>query len=278
MLASPMAAASSQLLSFTMSSKTSSSSTFFLLIRYPSSTKVISTRSAICGSHVSLYLVVLTLPARFSSPVRAVTSPAASLVTVRMMQLPQSISVTSSLGWSSVASAWSSHTWLHMVVALLPAGACFLCRGTTVTSKPAGPLVSVSPTLPLLITHVWRGHTGSIAFLLMFQILSHSMLLAFLLAPWLRMNSLRASTCMPRRMMPCTVGKRGSRQLGTRPVSTNHCSLRFDSTVFTRFSREYSQMCTLRTPITFCTHWNCASRSAYSLVRSACVTPSIAST
>mmetsp|Transcript_18117 Transcript_18117/g.39631 ORF Transcript_18117/g.39631 Transcript_18117/m.39631 type:complete len:232 (-) Transcript_18117:166-861(-) len=231
MLASPSAVASTQLLSFTSCSKTSSSSTFFLLMRYPSSTSVTSTRSGICGSHVSLYLVVLTLPARCSSPVSAVTAPLASLVMVRMMQLPQSINVTSSFSVSSVASAWSRSRLLHMVVALEPAAGCFLWRGTITTSGEAGPLVSVSGTRPAAITAVCRGHTGSITFLLMFQILSHSMLLAFLLAPWLRMNSRSASTCMPRRMMPCTVGKRGSLHDGTRPVSTNHWSLRLESTV-----------------------------------------------
>ena len=34
--------------------------------------------------------------------------------------------------------------------------------------------------------------------------------MTFLEAPWLRMNSLRAPSCRPRRNMPCTVGMRGS--------------------------------------------------------------------
>ena len=42
----------------------------------------------------------------------------------------------------------------------------------------------------------------------------------------------------PRLTTPCTVGKRGSFQSGTLPLSTNHCSLRFDSTVFTKLSLE----------------------------------------
>jgi len=146
------------------------------------------------------------------------------------------------------------------------------------TSGVAGPLVSVSNTLPSVCTAVCRAATGSITFLLMDQSLSHSMRLTFLDAPCSRMNSLSASTRMPRRMMPCTVGKRGSFQSVTLPVSTHHCSLRLERHVLTKFMRLYSQMCTLRTPMIFCTHWNCASRSAYSDVRSACVTPSAAST
>ena len=40
-------------------------------------------------------------------------------------------------------------------------------------------------------------------FLFMVQILSHSCTVTFLEAPWDRMKSLRADTCMPRRMTPC---------------------------------------------------------------------------
>ena len=39
-------------------------------------------------------------------------------------------------------------------------------------------------------------------FLFMVHILSHSCTVTFLEAPWDRMNSLRACTCMPRRMTP----------------------------------------------------------------------------
>lgn len=58
----------------------------------------------------------------------------------------------------------------------------------------------------------------------------------FFEAPCEMMNSFSASTFSPRRSMPCTVGMRGSSQPSTRPVSTNHVSLRFDSTVLTKLS------------------------------------------
>lgn len=73
--------------------------------------------------------------------------------------------------------------------------------------------------------------------MLMAQILSHSWYVTFLLAPWLRMNSFRASSCRPRRSMPCTVGMRGSVQSSTMPWLTNQVSLRLDSTVYTKESR-----------------------------------------
>lgn len=37
--------------------------------------------------------------------------------------------------------------------------------------------------------------------------------------------------------LPLTVGNRGSVQPSTRPVSTNHCSFRFDITARTKFIR-----------------------------------------
>ncbi len=41
-------------------------------------------------------------------------------------------------------------------------------------------------------------------FLFMVQILSHSCTVTFLEAPWDRMNSLKADTCIPRLITPCT--------------------------------------------------------------------------
>ena len=48
-------------------------------------------------------------------------------------------------------------------------------------------------------------------FLFIAQSLVHSMRLTFC-SPCEIINSLSASTCMPRRTTPCTVGKRGSFQ------------------------------------------------------------------
>jgi hypothetical protein len=63
------------------------------------------------------------------------------------------------------------------------------------------------------------------------------MVLLLMLNPCPRMNSLSAWTVIPRRRMPWMVGKRGSFHPSTRLLSTNHCNLRFDNTVYTKFRR-----------------------------------------
>ena len=68
-----------------------------------------------------------------------------------------------------------------------------------------------------------------------------------LLAPWEMMNSRSAEICMPRRSTPRMVGKRGSSQLSTRFVSTNHCSLRLLSTVYIRFKRLFASQRVIQT-------------------------------
>ena len=84
----------------------------------------------------------------------------------------------------------------------------------------------------------------------------------------------RASIETPRRTTPWIVGKRGSCQPSTRPSSTNHASLRFDMTVCTKLTRANAWMCTGRSFSAACSHLYWSSRSLYSVVRSACVTPS----
>ena len=77
-----------------------------------------------------------------------------------------------------------------------------------------------------------------------------------------------------------TVGKRGSSHPSTRPWSTNHCSLRFDSTAFTKLrrlylskvlhfistgssGRAYSCISTWRMPSARWIQWYCSLRSWY---------------
>ena len=71
---------------------------------------------------------------------------------------------------------------------------------------------------------------GSITFLFMAQILSHSMKTTDLDEPWAKINCLRASMVRPRRRTPRTVGNLGSSQPSTLLLSTNQVSLRFDIT------------------------------------------------
>ena len=52
------------------------------------------------------------------------------------------------------------------------------------TSSSDGPLLRVTSTLPSASTAVWRGQTGSMFFLLIVQILSHSWYVQFRDAPW----------------------------------------------------------------------------------------------
>mmetsp|Transcript_42977 Transcript_42977/g.129012 ORF Transcript_42977/g.129012 Transcript_42977/m.129012 type:complete len:242 (+) Transcript_42977:479-1204(+) len=232
MLASPSAVRSQRVCGLTWSSNASSSSSFFFVIRWSNSDSCSSTSSSICASQCSLTRVFLKSPARCSVASTDVAAPVAlSRCTLLMIALPQSISVTSSPSFTSSASAWSIQICDDRIWLFLPAGGCFLWRGTVTTSSASGPPASVTETLPSHSTAVWRGHTGSMSFLFIVQILSHSWYVTFFDAPCERMNSLSTSILRPRRMMPCTVGMRGSSQPDTRLVSTNHVSLRLDRTV-----------------------------------------------
>mmetsp|Transcript_5338 Transcript_5338/g.15245 ORF Transcript_5338/g.15245 Transcript_5338/m.15245 type:complete len:267 (+) Transcript_5338:86-886(+) len=112
---------------------------------------------------------------------------------------------------------------------------------------PSGPTTLIGMLLSRA-TAMKRGATGSMYFLLKFQNLSHSSSTAFLEPPCATIKSSSALSCMPRRRMPLTVGKRGSSQPGTRLVSTNHLSLRLDMSVYTKLRREKSWISTGRRP------------------------------
>ena len=64
----------------TQSSKLSSSSSFFLVMRCPKSTRVRGTRSGMQGSQVSFHLVAFTLPCRFRCPSRDSTASPSRLM------------------------------------------------------------------------------------------------------------------------------------------------------------------------------------------------------
>mmetsp|Transcript_12407 Transcript_12407/g.38292 ORF Transcript_12407/g.38292 Transcript_12407/m.38292 type:complete len:215 (+) Transcript_12407:407-1051(+) len=203
--------------------------------------------------------------------------PDASFSIVRTKALPRSMKVTSCPSLMTRASSASMSMFGLTTVALTPAPSNFLCLGTVLTSNCGAPAMvtftQVSPS-----TAVWRGQTGSMMRLLMCHSFSHSIRLTFLLAPCSRMNSRSPCTVRPRRTMPCTVGKRGSYQPSTCLLSTNHCSLRLDMSVYIMFSREKSHISTLRTPCASSIQLYSALRSWYSDERSACVTPSRLST
>mmetsp|Transcript_10978 Transcript_10978/g.27748 ORF Transcript_10978/g.27748 Transcript_10978/m.27748 type:complete len:256 (+) Transcript_10978:347-1114(+) len=244
------------------------------------------------GSQVSLSLVDFTLPSGFKRPESSVTTvfplalalPASAAAMPSTTQLPQSMSVISSPCATRFASASSRKTVRVMVVAFLPTAGFFLCLGRTTTSGSCGPLLSCRRARPpARDTATCLGQTGSTSFLFIVQSLSHSWKVVLRDAPWRRMNSRRAGTVSPRRSRPCTVGNRASSQPETLPVSTNHWSLRFDISVFTKLRRENSQMLTCGSDgSTSCwslrIQWYWASRSRYSVVRSAWVTPSCEST
>eukprot|EP01139_Manchomonas_bermudensis_P025733 Amastigsp_a846478_57.p4 type:complete len:124 gc:universal Amastigsp_a846478_57:915-544(-) len=115
-------------------------------------------------------------------------------------------------------------------------------------------------------------------FLLMFQILPQSWRLPFWDAPWSAMNSHSASTVRPRRMMPCTVGNRGSFQPSTMPSSTNHASFRLLKHVYEKLSREKSCTSGSRISRSSIMRAYCSLRRRYSFDRSGCVMFSIEST
>ena len=125
---------------------------------------------------------------------------------------------------------------------------------------------------------MYLGLVSSSTFLFSLQNLSHSIVMTLRDAPWLMMKLFSASTFMPLRTQPCMVGKRGSNQPSTKPCSTNHVSLRFDSTVCTKFIFPKERMWTGRSRMACWIQWYCSSRSLYSVVRSAWVTPSMEST
>jgi hypothetical protein len=79
--------------------------------------------------------------------------------------------------------------------------------------------------------------------------------------------------CVPR-----TVGNLGSSQPVTIPWSTNHCNFLLLNTVLTKFNRLNPITLTDLIDKAFNIHAYCASRSLYSKVRNACVTPSRQST
>mmetsp|Transcript_1284 Transcript_1284/g.3681 ORF Transcript_1284/g.3681 Transcript_1284/m.3681 type:complete len:248 (+) Transcript_1284:295-1038(+) len=237
MLGSPWAVNSNFVCGFTRSSKLSSSSGLALVMSCANSSSCRSTSSPMSASHVSFSLVFLKSPCGLSSPSSAVTTPFAPLLIFLMKQLPQSMRVTSSPSETAWASTCSISTLDILTVAFCPAAGHFLCRGTIITSGSAGTFVSCRQTRPSVAMAVCRGQTGSMMRLLMDQILSHSCRVTFLEAPWDTMNSCRAGTVIPLRMMPCTVGKRGSFHPSTRPVSTNQVSFRLDRTVYWKLRR-----------------------------------------
>lgn len=97
-----------------------------------------------------------------------------------------------------------------------------------------------------LIT-VYLGHKGSIIFLLVDQILSHSIKTSVLEAPYANIKSVKLSTLKPLLIIPLTVGILGSSHPSTLSVYTNHTKFLFDKTTFVKFNLENSKMLTFLT-------------------------------
>jgi len=205
------------------------------------------------------------------SPLRASTSTARTtpyrLVTLVTRTLPKSISVTFSPSTSADASDSSSKQVLACQTAFSPTSLFFGCSGTFTVSVFWS--VIVSGTIPVSSSAVCRGARGSMTPLFSAQILSHSIRASVLDAPCEMRNDWRASSVMPRRKIPRTVGNAGSDQSSTRPVLTNQRSCRFAMHVFWKARREKSSIWGHRMPQILAIWTYCGLRSLYSVVRSA---------
>src|SRR5271156_2249088 len=197
---------------------------------------------------------------------------------LRTNALPQVISVIS----SSLANVLASSCWMRIELLkntfFNPTSPFLGCLGRSSKYGSSFAPLTWQVTAFLVAIAVCRGAIGSITLLFIVHSIVQSMSVIFLLGPWDIMNSCRAGTVKPRLRMPLTVGKRGSSQPDTAPFSTRYLSFRFDRRVLMKFSREKSQICTLRSFSVFNVHSYIAFQSRYSIVRRACVTPSIEST
>mmetsp|Transcript_8825 Transcript_8825/g.27589 ORF Transcript_8825/g.27589 Transcript_8825/m.27589 type:complete len:348 (+) Transcript_8825:395-1438(+) len=195
---------------------------------------------------------------------------------------PHRTSTTSSPALRVATSSPSSRIFRDTRTGRSPSEGSFGTRGAMIAWTPSssycGTLVSSSSHIPCFSIAINLKACGSYAALLMAQKLSHSKLTTFLDAPWPMMNSCSDSTDTPRRTTPWIVGNRGSSQPSTAFWSTSHASFRFDMSVRTKLIRANAWIFTGRSFNAFWIHAYCASRSLYSVVRSACVTPSNEST
>mmetsp|Transcript_1242 Transcript_1242/g.4872 ORF Transcript_1242/g.4872 Transcript_1242/m.4872 type:complete len:254 (-) Transcript_1242:473-1234(-) len=230
------------------------------------------------GIQQTLSFVAFTSPASLRVARTSSMAPEGPVTTSSMTMLPQRISVTSSPLTKEAASSPSTNTRLALYMALVPASAFLGWRGTLKASGSSGAPAMTTGTLPSSLIPKKRWAMGSTTFLFMAQNLSHSISTSFLEAPCAMMKSCRACTCTPRRSTPWTVGKRGSFQPSTMPLSANQVSLRLERVVKMKLRRENSMMFTWRTPSMPWRMWYCGSLSRYSVVRMAWVTPSMAST
>mmetsp|Transcript_13867 Transcript_13867/g.45237 ORF Transcript_13867/g.45237 Transcript_13867/m.45237 type:complete len:217 (-) Transcript_13867:776-1426(-) len=112
----------------------------------------------------------------------------------------------------------------------------------------------------------------------MAQKASHSRLITLREAPWETTYSRREAIETPRLLTPWIVGNRGSFQPSTAPFSTSHASFLLLMRVRTKLMREKEWILTSRSFNFSWNHLYCASRSLYSVVRRAWVTPSSEST
>mmetsp|Transcript_124681 Transcript_124681/g.364156 ORF Transcript_124681/g.364156 Transcript_124681/m.364156 type:complete len:276 (-) Transcript_124681:929-1756(-) len=261
------------------SSRESSSSILAFVTRWSYSRRTTCVIwSSSFGTQWIFFFVSFTLPPGFKRPAISSTLPSfGSRTTLTTKTLPQCRRVTSSPSSMAAASSCSSHTSWDCKTRRRPSSSFLGCLLSSFPTGSVGPS-SLSSTAPAFATAMERGTIGSIFCLFMAQILSHSMRFVAFDIPWVSTKSRKPSTVMPRRMTPCTVGNLGSFQPSTHPLSTNRVSLRFDSMVWENCVLENSTSSTFLEPVASNTHSYMASRSLYSMVRSACVTPSMAST
>mmetsp|Transcript_54183 Transcript_54183/g.106007 ORF Transcript_54183/g.106007 Transcript_54183/m.106007 type:complete len:209 (+) Transcript_54183:623-1249(+) len=208
-----------------MSSILSSSSGFFLVIRWSNSWRTAGTSwSGSLGTQWSFFFVFLKSPSRCNLPSIEVTFPSASRQILSTKQLPHRIRVTSSPSAHAAASSCSNKTssqysWRHS-----PTFGFFWCRGLIFPSTLVGAPARRKDTASSAPTAMNLGAIGSITCLFFAQILSHSIRLVDREGPCSLMKSKRPSTVRPLRVIPLTVGNRGSSHDSTPPFlqSTNH--------------------------------------------------------
>jgi len=175
------------------------------------------------------------------------------------------------------ASSYSIMIILSNANILLPNDSFLAWYGTDVCYKFPSKFNNFTLTNFSLVIADNRGIIGSICFLLMAHILSHSCNVVFLLWPCANINSISASGVIPRLSIPCIVGNRGSSQPSTYLFSTNQASFLLLNTVLTKFNLEKSWIVHGVNLVLVWIYFYWGFLSAYSFVLNVCVTPSMLS-
>lgn len=197
-------------LTLTISSKSWSSSTLGVLIKWSYSMRFATKRFLLSASQVIFFVVLKSLSSGRYSPVR-LNDPSALAYLVKIITLPQFMSVTFSptfKSWS--ASSNSIRIFFDLQRGLVPRALLSLFCSTVTASGYSEALVIISLEAFSRETAANLGQIGSIILLLIAHNFYHSIKLALFEGPCSNMNSIRVSIRIPFLRTPLKVGKRGS--------------------------------------------------------------------